>query len=94
MSRRADQAQRGRVVAADDPLGGVAFGISYYGVETLNIDLGSGDDVFNVQGTTGGSGGFRQGYAAAASIVLFILVLVIGMAANWFVSRREKKYAI
>ena len=27
-------------------------GIDYYGVETLNIDLGSGDDVFNVQGTT------------------------------------------
>ncbi len=27
-------------------------GINYYGVETLNIDLGSGDDVFNVQGTT------------------------------------------
>ena len=27
-------------------------GINYYGIETLNIDLGSGDDVFNVQGTT------------------------------------------
>ena len=27
-------------------------GINYYGVETLNIDLGSGNDVFNVQGTT------------------------------------------
>jgi hypothetical protein len=27
-------------------------GINYYGAETMNIDLGSGDDVFNVQGTT------------------------------------------
>ena len=27
-------------------------GIDYYGVDTLNIDLGSGNDVFNVQGTT------------------------------------------
>jgi Ca2+-binding RTX toxin-like protein len=27
-------------------------GINYYGIETLNIELGSGDDVFNVQGTT------------------------------------------
>ena len=27
-------------------------GINYYNVETLNIDLGSGDDVINVQGTT------------------------------------------
>ncbi len=35
---------------------------------------------------------FRQGYAAAASIVLFLLVLVIGMIANWFVSRRERMY--
>ena len=27
-------------------------GIDYYNVETLNIDLGTGNDVFNVQGTT------------------------------------------
>ncbi|MEW6161424.1 MAG: calcium-binding protein, partial [Verrucomicrobiota bacterium] len=27
-------------------------GINYYTVETMNIDLGSGNDVFNVQGTT------------------------------------------
>ena len=39
-----------------------------------------------------GSGSFRQGYAAAASIVLFILVLMLGMAANAFVNRRERKY--
>ena len=39
-----------------------------------------------------GSGSFRQGYAAAASIVLFILVLMLGMAANAFVGRRERKY--
>lgn len=39
-----------------------------------------------------GTGSFRQGYAAAASIVLFMLVLVLGMAANFVVSRRERKY--
>ncbi len=38
------------------------------------------------------SSSFRQGYAAAASIVLFILVLVLGMAANAIVGRRERKY--
>src|SRR5262249_16603363 len=27
-------------------------GINYYGFETLDVDLGSGDDVFNVQGTS------------------------------------------
>ena len=35
---------------------------------------------------------FRQGYAAAASIVLFVLVLLLGMSANAFVNRRERKY--
>jgi ABC-type sugar transport system permease subunit len=39
-----------------------------------------------------GTGSFRQGYAAAASIVLFLLVLVLGMAANFVVTRRERKY--
>jgi ABC-type sugar transport system permease subunit len=39
-----------------------------------------------------GTGSFRQGYAAAASIVLFVLVLILGMAANALVSRRERKY--
>ena len=44
-------------------------------------------------GQTGGAGAaFRQGYAAAASIVLFLLVLVLGMAANFIVTRRERKY--
>ncbi|MDW3179567.1 MAG: sugar ABC transporter permease [Acidimicrobiia bacterium] len=42
-------------------------------------------------GQTGASS-FRQGYAAAASIVLFVLVLVLGMAANVLVGRRERKY--
>ena len=28
------------------------FGVNYYGVDELNIDLGTGDEVFNVQGTT------------------------------------------
>ena len=39
-----------------------------------------------------GAGSFRQGYAAAASIVLFVLVLILGMGANAFVGRRERKY--
>lgn len=45
-------------------------------------------------GQTSGSvsSAFRQGYAAAASIVLFFLVLVIGLSANWIVARREKRY--
>ncbi len=38
------------------------------------------------------TGSFRQGYAAAASIVLFTLVLILGMAANAIVTRRERKY--
>ena len=39
-----------------------------------------------------GSNSFRQGYAAAASVVLFLLVLIIGMVANAIVTRRERKY--
>lgn len=35
--------------------------------------------------------GFRQGYAAAASIVLFLLVLVIGLVTQTFLNRREKR---
>ncbi len=35
---------------------------------------------------------FRQGFAAAASIVLFLLVLVLGFAAQYIVSRRERRY--
>ncbi len=43
-------------------------------------------------GQTGSSTGFRQGFAAAASIVLFLLVLIIGFAANRVVSWREQRY--
>lgn len=43
-------------------------------------------------GQTGGIGSFRQGFAAAASIVLFILVMILGLAANWFVTWREQRY--
>jgi raffinose/stachyose/melibiose transport system permease protein len=44
-------------------------------------------------GQTSGSvtSAFRQGYAAAASIVLFCLVLVIGMAVQHFLRRREER---
>ncbi|MER2598515.1 MAG: sugar ABC transporter permease [Caldilineales bacterium] len=34
---------------------------------------------------------FRQGYAAAASIVLFILVLIIGMTIQTYLRRREER---
>jgi raffinose/stachyose/melibiose transport system permease protein len=34
---------------------------------------------------------FRQGFAAAASIVLFLLVLVIGLGAQYIVARREQR---
>lgn len=40
----------------------------------------------------GASPAFRQGFAAAASIVLFFLVLVIGFAANRYVGWREQRY--
>ena len=40
----------------------------------------------------GESPAFRQGFAAAASIVLFLLVLVIGFTANRYVSWREERY--
>jgi len=42
-------------------------------------------------GQTSGSvtSAFRQGYAASASIVLFLLVLVLGMTANYILRRRE-----
>lgn len=39
----------------------------------------------------GGAQAFRQGYAAAASIVLFILVLIIGMTTQYLVARRERR---
>lgn len=39
----------------------------------------------------GTSTSFRQGYAAAASIVLFLIVLVIGMAVNTALQRREAR---
>ncbi|MGC9468295.1 MAG: carbohydrate ABC transporter permease [Anaerolineae bacterium] len=44
-------------------------------------------------GQTSGSvtSGFRQGYAAAASIVLFCLVLLIGMPVQYLLQRREKR---
>jgi raffinose/stachyose/melibiose transport system permease protein len=43
-------------------------------------------------GTSGGvSASFRQGYAAAASIVLFLLVLLIGMVVQYVLRRREAR---
>ena len=44
-------------------------------------------------GQTSGSmtSAFRQGYAAAASIVLFVLVLIIGMSVQFMLQRREER---
>jgi raffinose/stachyose/melibiose transport system permease protein len=44
-------------------------------------------------GQTSGSvtSSFRQGYAASASIILFLLVLVLGMTTNYILQRREKR---
>ncbi|NDJ62184.1 MAG: sugar ABC transporter permease [Chloroflexi bacterium] len=44
-------------------------------------------------GQTSGSvsNAFRQGYAAAASIVLFLLVLVIGLSTQYILRRREER---
>lgn len=44
-------------------------------------------------GQTSGSvtSSFRQGYAAAASIILFLLVLVIGMTVQYVLQRREAR---
>lgn len=44
-------------------------------------------------GQTSGStsSSFRQGYAAAASIILFLLVLVIGMSVQIILQRRERR---
>ncbi len=44
-------------------------------------------------GQTSGSvtSSFRQGYAAAASIVLFLLVLLLGSIAQFFLNRRERR---
>jgi hypothetical protein len=44
-------------------------------------------------GQTSGSvtSSFRQGYAAAASIVLFFLVLILGLAAQTVLQRREER---
>jgi len=42
--------------------------------------------------TSGGSGStMRQGYGAAASIILFIVVLVIGMTTQYLLARRERR---
>jgi raffinose/stachyose/melibiose transport system permease protein len=45
-------------------------------------------------GQTSGSvaSAFRQGYAAAASIALFVLVLVFALVTHAWLSRREKRY--
>lgn len=37
------------------------------------------------------SNSFRQGYGAAASVVLFVLVFVVGLSVQWFLRRREER---
>ena len=42
--------------------------------------------------TSGGAGAsFRQGYAAAASMVLFVIVLILGMSTQFILQRREQR---
>lgn len=42
--------------------------------------------------TSGGAGAsFRQGYAAAASMVLFVIVLILGMTTQFLLQRRERR---
>ena len=45
-------------------------------------------------GQTSGSAStaFRQGFASAAAVVLFFMVLIIGVAAQYIVNRREQRY--
>ena len=46
-------------------------GITYFGLESVNIATGSGAEIFNVQGTTAGSGGFSaSGGVAVTNISL------------------------
>lgn len=47
--------------------------------------------VIYAQGFGGATSAFRQGYAAAASIVLFFLVLVVGLSTQTFLRRREDR---
>jgi raffinose/stachyose/melibiose transport system permease protein len=42
-------------------------------------------------GQTGTTPSFRQGYAAAASMVLFVLVLIIGSITQYLLARREQR---
>jgi len=44
-------------------------GIDYYGIEQLNIQTGSGSEVFNVQGTSPGSNGFAAAVGVAITDV-------------------------
>ncbi len=37
------------------------------------------------------SNSFRQGYGAAASVVLFVLVFVVGLSVQWYLRRREER---
>jgi raffinose/stachyose/melibiose transport system permease protein len=43
------------------------------------------------QTSGGNSNAFRQGYAAATSIILFFVVLIIGLTAQYFLRRREER---
>lgn len=42
--------------------------------------------------TSGGAGAsFRQGYAASAAMVLFVIVLIFGLSAQYLTARRERR---
>jgi VCBS repeat-containing protein len=46
-------------------------GLNYYGIENLNIDTGTGNTIFSVQGTSAGSNGFAQAGGVATTNVRF-----------------------
>ncbi len=46
-------------------------GLNYYGIENLNIDTGTGNTIFSVQGTTAGSNGFYGAGGVAVTNVHF-----------------------
>jgi len=68
--------------------------LGFYGIVPITHDvLSLGVGFYVSQGFgQGESPAFRQGFAAAASIVLFFLVLIIGFLANRYVSWREERY--
>ena len=65
-------------------MGGSRNGTQVLGLTIYQIGFGS-------QNANPTSVAMRQGYGAGASTVLFILVLIIGLTAQWYLRRREER---